>query len=315
MTPAHGEGRSRQTMTPSRSNHPTPVGAHRLLRTCSTIAALLVVTLTLAAGCGKDAGARATGARYAALGDSYSSGAGIAPVADAGCHRSKIDFGAMVAKRMGYTSFKDASCGGAATVNLLQPQTADGADNPPQLQAVGTRTRLVTLSLGLNDAGVSYGLLFACLAPSGVPSDYCKVLLQGSPSDADKGFAAAADRLESALKLIRRAAPSARVVLVGYPRLYGDSGSCPDRVPMVEQMVPVIRTAMKTVDDNWRRAAKAVGVDYVDMWSLSDGHDLCSNDPWVNGAQDKPGVAAPMHPNVAYHRAVADAIVTLLQKS
>jgi lysophospholipase L1-like esterase len=294
---------------------PPPSGARRR-RVRSTLGiAGVVLALTVPMGCSRSAGATGTGAVYAALGDSYSSGAGIAPVADASCYRSGADFGALVAKRMGYTPFEDVSCGGAATDNLLRPQATQGADNGPQLDAVGSRTRLVTLTLGLNDSGLSSVLLYGCQAPTGVPSDYCKLLVQSSPAQAEKGFSAAADRLEKALRAIRRAAPSARIVLVGYPRLYPDAGSCPDRVPMAEQMVPVLRDAMETINDKWKRAAADVGADYVDTWSMSEGHDLCSADPWVNGAQDKPGIAAPMHPYPAFHQAVADAIVALLKGS
>ena len=233
----------------------SPGGLRRLVRALGVVGAL--VGLAVVAGCGTEAGTRPGGARYAALGDSYGSGAGIAPVADAGCHRSTVDYGSLVAKEMGYTSFRDVSCGGAATVNLLRPQTAQGASNGAQLDAVGTRTRLVTVTLGLNDGGLSYNLLLACLAPTGEPSDYCKFLLRGKPSDGEKAFADAADQLEDALEQIHRAAPKARIILVGYPRIYPDSGSCPDRVPMVPQIVPVLRAALKTVNEEWNQAAKA----------------------------------------------------------
>jgi hypothetical protein len=104
------------------------------------------------------------------------------------------------------------------------------------------------------------------------------------------------------------------VVLVGYPRILPDSGDCPDRLPLAPAMEPRLRAVMKQIDDGWRRAAAAVGVDYVDTWAMSRGHDVCSSDPWVNGASDVAGEAAPLHPFPAFHRAVADAIVALLGK-
>ena len=275
-------------------------------------ASTIALALCLVAACGHDAGRPAGGAGYAALGDSYSSGAGIAPVVDAGCQRSASDFGALVAKQVRYSSFTDTSCGGATTTNLLHPQDGGGAHNPPQLDAVGRRTRLVTLTLGLNDDGLSYALAFACQSPSGVPSDYCRFLLRAS-NDADKTLSAVADRLEKSLTMIRRAAPSARIVLVGYPRLYPDSGSCPHRVPMVDRMVPVLRSTMELMNEKWKSAAAAAGADYVDTWSMSAGHDICAADPWINGATAVPGKAAALHPFPAFHRAVAAAIVKLVQ--
>jgi lysophospholipase L1-like esterase len=272
-----------------------------------------LLAIVAAGGCGAETDG---GAEYAALGDSYSSGAGIAPVADAGCARSTADFGSLVARRMGYASFEDASCGGATTTDLRTGQVTRGADNRPQLDAVGPRTRLVTLTLGLNDRGLATKLLVPCLtAPGRAPSDACKVLLGANDADADKTYAAAADRLRTALRSIRKAAPRTRIVLVGYPRIFPDEGSCPDRVPIVEAMVPRVRRALEVVNEDWKAVAASVGADYVDTWSMSRGHDVCSADPWVNGATSAPGKAAPLHPFAAFHRAVADAIVGLLKTS
>jgi hypothetical protein len=68
------------------------------------------------------------------------------------------------------------------------------------------------------------------------------------------------------------------------------------------------------VNRDGKPATAAAGADYVDTYSLSKGHDVCSDDPWVNGHEEVPGEAAALHPFAAYHRAVADAIVTLLKK-
>ena len=60
--------------------------------------------------------------------------------------------------------------------------------------------------------------------------------------------------------------------------------------------------------------AAGVGADYVDTYALSKGHDVCSDDPWLNGAVDKPGQAVALHPFEAFHQAVAAAILRLLKK-
>ena len=38
-----------------------------------------------------------------------------------------------------------------------------------------------------------------------------------------------------------------------------------------------------------RGAAKRTGAEFVDLFAASDGHDICSDDPWVNGTKTEPG--------------------------
>jgi lysophospholipase L1-like esterase len=275
----------------------------------ASLAVLLVSGLVSGCGAGRPT---AHGATYAALGDSYSSGAGIAPVSDAACERSSANFGSLVAEELGYDSFEDVSCGGATTEDLTTAQA--GAADSPQLDAVGKQTRLVTLTLGLNDQKLSSSLLYACLAPDGEPSVWCQQLLAAPKTGVDQVITAAAQRVEAALRAIHRKAPRARIVLVGYPHYLPDHGDCPDRLPLVPAMEPRIRLALELANERWREAADRVGADYVDTWTLTRGHDVCSADPWINGATTVPGKAAALHPFEAYHRAVAKAIVDLLAR-
>jgi hypothetical protein len=274
--------------------------------------ATLVTLVAVLSGCGGSATSATTAGGYVALGDSYSSGAGIAPVRSAACSRSGRNYASLVARQMHYSSFTDATCGGAMTTDLVQVQAGTG--NDPQLDALDPHTRLVTLTLGLNDDNLSFDLLFACLSASGRPPAQCRQVLALPQSTVDSTLLKAAGRVAAALRLIRKRAPRARIILIGYPRILPESGDCPGRLPLVPAMEPRLRDAMRQIDDGWRRAAAAVGADYVDTWSMSRGHDVCSSAPWVNGASAVAGEAAPLHPFPAFHRAVADAIVTLLRK-
>jgi lysophospholipase L1-like esterase len=273
----------------------------------------VVITMLVLTACGGDGEPTAKGAVYAALGDSDAAGAGIAPVSDRACARSKVNYGSLVAAQLKYTSFKDVSCGGATTTDLTRPQV--GTSNEPQLDAVGRRTRLVTISIGLNDKKVASALFYACMSPSGVASDWCRLVLGTTEAQTRTGLAQAASRLSQALRAIRKKAPDATVILVGYPRFLPDSGDCPDRVPFVSDMEPRVREALAAVNELWKQVATKEGAEYVDTYALTKGHDVCSADPWINGATDVPGKAAAMHPFAAFHRAVADAIVSLLEKS
>lgn len=263
-------------------------------------------------GCGGSDSSGATSGAYVALGDSYSSGAGIAPVRDAACARSGRNYASLVAQRMHAASFTDVTCGGARTTDLVHGQAH--TDNPAQLDPLDRHTRLVTLTLGLNDDNLSGELLFACLSTTGTPSAPCRQVLDVPPSAVDSAVREAAERVAAALRLVREQAPRARIVLVGYPRILPDVGDCPARLPLVPAMEPLLREVLRKIDEAWRRAAASVGADYVDTWAMSRGHDVCSSDPWVDGAAGVPGEAAPLHPFPSFHRAVADAIVALLRK-
>jgi lysophospholipase L1-like esterase len=279
----------------------------------AVVAAVLLTVLTgaLVAGCGQQA--EAGGAAYAALGDSFSSGAGIAPVRDQVCRRSGVDYPELVARKLGYRSFDDVTCAGARTTHLVQAQVTAAGTNAPQLEALGPDTRLVTLTIGINDKALAYALLGACLSPAGGVPQPCRDLLAAGAAATDKALSDAADRVAKALALIRRTAPEARVVLVGYPHYFPDSGSCPDRVPVLEQWVPRARAILEAVNEKWKAVAGAAGVDYLDTWAMSEGHDVCSADPWLNGSTERPGVAAALHPFAGFHRAVADAVVALVE--
>jgi lysophospholipase L1-like esterase len=282
----------------------------RRRRAASHLLAGFVGALVLA-GCGSS-DTPPSGSRYVAMGDSYSSGAGIAPVTDAPCSRSSANYASLVAKQLHYTSFSDVTCGGATTRDVVHEQVRTG--NGPQLDALGARTRLVTLTIGLNDENFAFGLLDACVSASRQPSATCRTVLAVPDATVRSGILKASANVARTIRLIRQRAPKARVLLVGYPRVLPDSGDCPDRYPMVPAMEPRLRESLREINGAWRRAAAAADAEYVDTWTMSEGHDLCSVDPWVNGASPVAGEAAPMHPFPAFHRAVAAAIVKLVKK-
>src|SRR5215212_27303 len=177
-----------------------------------TSAALLALTGLAACGGGDD-DPPPGGAEYVALGDSDAAGAGIAPLGDSVCLRSKVNYPSLVAKKLDYGSFEDVTCAGAQTTDLLRPQLAKAGSNDPQLDAVGTRTKLVTLTIGLNDQQVAFGLLRACLQPND-QTPLCHRLINAKQAIVDAQLHEAAARVEDSLRLIRTKAPDARIILV-----------------------------------------------------------------------------------------------------
>lgn len=293
----------------------------RLFRVVSAVTAVAL----LAAGCSSTGGpptpdARSTPQavdrpqRYVALGDSYTAGP-LVPETDLadGCLRSDHNYPSLLADRLDLRLL-DVSCSGADSRDLLRPQrTVRDSAVPPQLRAVDRRTDLVTLGIGGNDLHLFSTLVRTCLSlreeePQGSPcadSDLGRDLVGSMPR--------IRDNVTRALGLVQERAPRAKVLLVGYLRIAPSSGSCPGRLPLADGDVTFGDRVIRRLGVELGRAADEAGVPYVDMYAASQGHDVCSEDPWVQGRKSQPGVAAAFHPRLAGMQAVADELEVLLR--
>jgi hypothetical protein len=115
------------------------------------------------------------------------------------------------------------------------------------------------------------------------------------------------------LRVVHRTAPAARVVLVGYPRLVAPDHGCP-ALRLSEPDRRVLTHIEAQLDRALSRAARRTGTPYLDLRSLSQGHEICSADPWVNGAVTDQQRAAAFHPFAEEQRAVAVALHALLER-
>lgn len=252
--------------------------------------------------------------RYVAIGDSYTA-APLVPETDEqdGCLRSTGNYPALVADAFEGTALVDVSCSGASTTSLIGAQrTFDGAAQPPQLQAVTKDTSLVTLSIGGNDFGLFSTIVGACVeAAQGDPG--------GSPcadvaaDDAPEVLATIEQRVASAVAGIQDRAPEARVLVVGYPQIVPQGDSSCDALPLAEGDLPFARTVNRGLAEALEEAARASGAEYVDVYALTEGHDVCSDDPWIAGRETIPGEALAFHPTAEEQQAVADEIIRVLR--
>ena len=81
--------------------------------------------------------------------------------------------------------------------------------------------------------------------------------------------------LVKALEAVRAKAPHARVAILGYPWIMPPTVGCFDKMPIATGDVPYVHGIQATLNDAVRRAAAATGTTYVDMNSVSVGHDAC----------------------------------------
>ncbi len=244
--------------------------------------------------------------RYVALGDSFTA-APLVPVTDLaeGCLRSDANYPSLLAASLDL-ELTDVSCSGATTRDLLRRQaTVRDSSVPAQLDALDADTDLVTLGIGGNDQALFSGLVETCLRlrtqdRRGAPcadSAVGRRLLAATPR--------IGGNIERALRRVQRRAPDARVILVGYPRIAPSRGACPRRLPFATGDVTFGDRVLRALDRSMSRAADRVGVDYLDLYSASAGHDVCSDEPWVNGRRTRSGVALAFHPLAAGAAATA----------
>jgi hypothetical protein len=118
----------------------------------------------------------------------------------------------------------------------------------------------------------------------------------------------------AALREVRERAPGARVVMVGYPQLVPESGTC-DILPLAAGDYAYVREMMVALGAATERAAADAGVLYADVLAASEGHDICAGDAaWVSGIVGDPDrPASPLHPFAEEQEAVADLVVDLVR--
>jgi lysophospholipase L1-like esterase len=254
---------------------------------------------------------------YVALGDSFAS-APLVPETDPadGCQRSSGNYPNLVAAEAGF-ELVDVSCIAASTTSMIGAQATGDAQNLPQFDALDEDVDLVTLTIGGNDFGLFSQLLFACLPASAAEQKQavsCRQSLAASGKDEEllDQIAKIQDRVEATTRGILDRAPQARVVVVNYPQLLPDRGACPELIPLPAGAYAFVTELNRALSDAVRLGGKAGGAQVVDFYRASKGHDICSDEPWVNGIQTDPDRALALHPFAEGQRAVADLVLARL---
>ena len=253
--------------------------------------------------------------RYVALGDSYSAASGVLPPDPTSplCARSTANYPHVIAGRIG-ARLTDVTCGGAETKDFAQSQYPGVA---PQLDALGRRTQLVTMTIGGNDNNTFIGAIAEC-GLAGLST-----LGQGSPCHDRYGSSFRDDILQKtypalvkALKAVHRRAPRARVAILGYPWILPRTVGCFDKMPVAAGDVPYLRRIQATLNNAVRRAAAATGSTYVDLSGVSEGHDACQpvGVRWVEPVLQGTNPVV-VHPNALGERHLAKRTMRVLHLS
>ncbi|MFS8101821.1 SGNH/GDSL hydrolase family protein [Lentzea alba] len=196
---------------------------------------------------------------YVALGDSYASGAGAGSYLDGSCRRSSNSYPALHGK--GFPSFKFVACSGATTKSLKS-----------QFKALTPATSLVTITVGGNDLGFVDVMTTctlngdkSCEKRVGKARDFARDQLPG--------------RLDATYAAIKTAAPSAQLVVLGYPRLFTPDDGC--RTLSVRKR-QALNDAADELSGVIAAAASRAGARYVDVREAFADHGVCADEPWIN---------------------------------
>jgi lysophospholipase L1-like esterase len=282
----------------------------------------IAVALSSLSACGDDAPRSAApgqkqlreGDQYVAIGDSYTSAPRTGPPTDrVGCLQTTMNYPHQVSRRLRLTLI-DVSCGGATTEHLTRPQPLGDISQPAQIDALSSATDLVTIGLGANDFGVFGGVVYVCTSvrmkdPTGAPCTAANAAA-GTNSVEDR-IARLEKRLIAANELVKKRAPKARVVVVGYPQFFPAEGPC-DQLPLADGDFPLAHRVNEQLVQAQKNAAAKSNVEYVDVFTATEGHDMCAADPWIAGLTPDRPAAMFYHPYPEEQNAVAELLVDLL---
>ncbi|UXA18552.1 SGNH/GDSL hydrolase family protein [Mycobacterium sp. SMC-4] len=248
--------------------------------------------------------------RYVALGSSMAAGPGIRPRAPGSprlAGRSARNYPHLVADRLGLR-LVDVTYSGATTAHVLTDRQ-HGA--PPQVDALDGSESLVTVTIGGNDVGY-VPMLFA----AGLPRLLHRVPVLGKrigdlldPWSRQRALDEVGSSLISVGQALRARAPRATVLFVDYLTLL------PEHPPLRDADGRLARHISETLERLTAEAAEATGCGLVRAAAASRDHHAWAQQPWTTRfGVPLPGRPAPLHPNAAGMRAVADLVVATVTR-
>lgn len=259
--------------------------------------------------------APAAQATTVSLGDSFSSGEGAAPF-DAGTSQESgngCDRSAKAWPRLlGVPQANHFACSGATTADFYESKK-DPVSQLENLRRVAAREPIskVYVTIGGNDLG--FGTIVGDCVVRTCLNHLDSVEL---PRLRDKVEPAVA----KALSETKIAASGGQVILVGYPDLIPSPGSPFTECGwLTDKEKPRVWKLESELDSALATAAIAAGVTFVSISQALKGHELCTDDSWVNPVAS-PSSAATFHgwkpqksnhqghPNARGQRAMADAV-------
>lgn len=243
---------------------------------------LLALAVTGTALIPATAGAAATpdvAVDYVALGDSYAAGVG-AGTESTKCRLTDGAFPRLWAKPA-TVDLTLAACSAATSADVARTQ----------LDALDAKTDLVSVTVGANDLNLADTLRLCAPAPQGEP---CTSALARIPQALATTVPPAVAAL---LAQVRAKAPSAKLVVTGYPLMFADSAECP-QLPLPPALRSAGNQAIAGLNQVLAAQAAAAKATFVDVTEIFAPHAQCTPQPWLVGIEGLADGTA-LHPTLA----------------
>lgn len=256
------------------------------------------------------------GDKYVALGDSYASvGSLTSPqFKNPACVASTDNYAHKLAQQRGF-KLDDATCAWAFTYNYDFPQNhaLPFAALTGQRERVTADTKLVTLTLGGNDAGTTFGFPACFMRAVSRIGESCRVTTQDAVKKSM--YAPGIDgrtllqREVDIVNDIKHRAPNAEIVVTGYMNAFKPDTWCPNDGLLSSDERAYFAETVDEVNNLMKDAANQTGVKYVAPPNEEKG--WCDgglrNQP-SNSLLGLPDNTIPIHPTAAGQQRMADAI-------
>jgi lysophospholipase L1-like esterase len=253
------------------------------------------------------------GSEYVALGSSYAAGPGLGdrvPASPPRAGRSRHNYPHLLAERL-KLRLTDVSFSGATVAQILGRDR--GATALPQLEAVTSTTKLVTLTGGGNDAGYIGYLSLASLpwlvrAATGANR---RLVELANESEFERKIAGLADNLLRLFDEIRSRAPGVTIAVTDYLALLPPESSA-SAPPLQHEAAQRGLRYWQHVNLALRQATARAGAVFVNVSAPSASHHAWSAEPWTERFVLLGGKAAAYHPTREGMSVVADTVQAAL---
>lgn len=207
------------------------------------------------------------------------------------CHRSNTSYPELL-KTAGFINLvANTACSGATIDSFM---TNGQYNEPAQVTRIPQGLRLYLLMIGGNDIG--YGTVAGCI----LQADCTRTDI---PAQSMRLIAGLGPRLDAVYAAVRKAAPTATIVVLLYPLILPRPDAkpgplCPYLQPGEAKIGYDLTTQLNAVIKD---RAKAHGIVAADPQPLYNGRDVCSLTTFFY----PPGLGATFHPNVLGRTAFA----------
>ncbi|WP_431872432.1 SGNH/GDSL hydrolase family protein [Nocardiopsis eucommiae] len=259
---------------------------------------------------------------YVSLGDSYSSGDGAGEyeegTAEPGeCWRSEHAYPRVIEEEFSF----DGALGFYACSSHKGSDMLSQVGTPEsQIERVTEHTSLVTVGIGGNDLGF-IPVLRTCIMRMPLLE---RTACTDQEEEVTERMDAFEDTLTEVLTEIRDRAPDARVLVLGYPRLFPEQPpgmyytlSQSDQLwlnTVAQRFNDRIRDTAYQVDGDVYGARQVGSVEFVNVFTALKGHEVSEDDAWLNGivlGQLGEGLRvdrASFHPTAEGQRSIAERV-------